>query len=1217
MQFNFPQTRLLKVGLSCFKLAKSKKLLMQINLTTLLILAACLQVSASVTAQITLREKNVPIEKVFKLIRQQSGYDLLCSADVIRNSGTVTVSVQNVSLNEALEACLKNKSLVYRVVDKTVIITRKETPASIAQATDPALLPPPIDVHGVVKDENGKPIPGVTVLVRGTAKMTTTNEFGEFNLAGVDDGSILFFTSVNMLSTEMKVTPKAVFQISMKTKITQLEDVSIEVSNGYQTLPRERVTGSFSVITAKDLEKIPAPNLIQRLEGLATGLQATIYSGDNSYVYQGLTQGINSTTRNIGVTDYAINVRGNTTLLGEKMPLIVVDGFPTEIDMKSINPSDIEQITILKDAAAASIWGARAANGVIVITTKKGKNLRAPSVNFSTSYTAYGKPRLNYLPLANSAQLINYEQEVVNKGLFLYNPFTTAPSTKYYVSEAVELTYKLKNNLIDSATYKSEIARLSGINGYDQLKQYLLQPASSQDYNLSVSGGNDTHSYFFSGSYSKEIPNAVGNSGDRFTVTANQTFKILKKATLSVNLRAAIFSYSNNGLGVGALANGANAYLPYNQIVDAAGNPQYYSYAYYKGRTDTLQSLRGYLNWGYSYLNELSASDKTINDNNYNGNINLTVPIVKGLTASGQFMVEKAYQAVKTWNGPDSYFSRNVVNTATSVNYTTGVLTYGIPKGGVLQQTFSNNSNYSARGQLDYANTIKGIHQINAVAGVEIRQTQQSQTTPSPIYGYNLQTGNGQSVLANYVNVNGNSITTTSIASGGQADKTRRFYSYYANAAYTLLGKYSLSASVRYDDYNNFGVDQKYRATPLWSTGAKWNISDEKFLQNTKWLNSLALRTTFGYNGNLSLGTYPFTTISLSSSSLTGLPTASIFSPANPTLRWEKTSLLNLGVDYSILKNRIRGSIEWYKKWGRDLLYSFPVDPTYGVSSLTLNNTSVNAQGFEASISGGILRNKDWDITSTFNFSYNKNEIVDARFTPSAVFYSSLIGGTITGYPTNALWVYRFAGLDNTGMTQIYDADKSTKLAPSKTPSGIDAMYYAGPTTAPYYGSFAQNIRYKQFSLYALFTYSYGAVFLRPTVTTYQSTRYTTMQYDLNRDIDKRWRQPGDEAFTNVPGISGTYAATSLFRYGSSDINVLDGSYIRFRELSLGYDLPKSIANRITAKLIRLSLAVRNLGLIWTKNKEGIDPDFVPAMASNTLKLPPSPSFTMSLNVNF
>jgi methyltransferase-like protein len=512
---------------------------------------------------------------------------------------------------------------------------------------------------------------------------------------------------------------------------------------------------------------------------------------------------------------------------------------------------------------------------------------------------------------------------------------------------------------------------------------------------------------------------------------------------------------------------------------------------------------------------------------------------------------------------------------------------------------------------------VGGIHQINAIAGTEIRQTKASQTIPNAIYGYNMQTGIGQQVLANYVNINGQTMSTYSLPTTDQRDRTRRYLSYYANAAYTLMNKYSFSGSVRYDDYNNFGVDRKYRATPLWSAGAKWNIAGEKFMQTARFINSLALRTTYGYNGNIASDVYPFTAISISNNFSTGQPSASILQPANPALRWEKTGVFNVGLDYSILNSRISGSVEWYTKKGKDILYQFPIDPTYGNSTLTTNNTRIDAKGFEASITGAFIRKKDIDWSASFLFSYNKNKIVDNRFIATPSTYSSLSGANIAGYPTSALWVYRFAGLDNTGMTQVYAADKQTKLAPSQNPTSIDALYYAGTTVAPYYGSMSQTFRYKHFTLFALGTYSFGSVFRRPTVSVYTATRQTLVQYDLNKDIDKRWRVAGDEANTNVPGIAGVYAGQSLFRYAYSDINILDGSYIRLREVSLSYGMPASIAKRITARSIDFTFTVRNPGLLWTKNKEKIDPDFIPYLSANTLALPPAASYNLALGINF
>lgn len=1200
---------------------------MRVSFVWIVSMVCCLQVIwANHTHAQTLNEVNISLslkdeslEHAFKKIEKLTPFRFAYRKSDISAISHLNLETRLTPVDKVLQTLLEGTPLQFEQSNYTIFISSRiplngENMIQKGITSDTA-----ITIRGKVVSPEGTSLGGAVVTVKGTRFGTAAGINGNFEIRDVPPHSTLVITFVGYETSEIPVTGETNFFLVKLTPTKEtLDEVTVSVVNtGYQKLPKERSTGSYSIITAKDLEKMPVANLVQRIEGLATGLQPKITAGDNSFVYQGLTQGISSPTRNIGQNDYDLNVRGNTTMRGEKMPLIVVDGFPTEFDIKTLNPADIEQITILKDAAAASIWGARAANGVIVIDTKKGRSKAAPTVNFSTNFTTYGSPRLNYLPLASSAAIINYDEEVINKNLNLYNPITGAPSIKFYKSDAGDLVYKLKAGIIDSATYKTERARLSAINGYDQYKEYLLQPANAQTYNLSIGGGNDFHTYFFSASYSREVTSAVGTNGDRFTATANQSFKLLKKATLGISLKTSLFNYKNNGIGVSKLGIGGNTYLPYNQIVDENGNKKYYSYNLYQGRADTLVNLRGFMPWGYNYLDELTANDRTTKDNNYSGTINLNVPIFKGLSANGEFMLEKYYQQWRQWNSPGSWAARDAVNYATSVNYATGTLIYGIPQGGILSQNISNNTNYSARGQLLYNASIGGIHQINAIAGTEIRQTKASQTIPNAIYGYNMQTGIGQQVLANYVNIQGQTMSTYGLPTTDQRDRTRRYLSYYANAAYTLMNKYSLSGSVRYDDYNNFGVDRKYRATPLWSAGAKWNITGEKFMQTARFINSLGLRATYGYNGNIASDVYPFTAISISNNFTTGQPSASILQPANPALRWEKTGVFNVGLDYTVLNHRISGSIEWYTKKGKDILYQFPIDPTYGTSTLATNNTRIDAKGFEASISGAFIRKKDIDWNATFNFSYNRNKIVDNRFIATPSTYSSLSGANIAGYPTTALWVYRFAGLDNTGMTQVYAADKQTKLPPSQNPTGIDALYYAGTTLAPYYGSLSQTFRYKHFTLFAMGTYSFGSVFRRPSVSVYTSTRQTLVQYDLNKDIDKRWRVAGDEANTNVPGIAGAYAGQSLFRYANSDINILNGSYIRLREVSLSYGMPASIAKKITAKSIDFTFTVRNPGLLWTKNKEKIDPDFIPYLSANTLALPPAASYNLALGINF
>lgn len=1061
-------------------------------------------------------------------------------------------------------------------------------------------------VLGVVTDESLAPLSAATVMVPGTRNMVMSNSHGEFEIKIPVTVKTLQISSIGYETQQIAINRVVYYQVALKDKTGYLKPVEV-VSTGYVNLPKERATGSFGVVTSKELEKIPTANLIQRLEGLVPGLQMKITSGDNSFVYDNVTPAPSSNTRTIGANDYNLNIRGTSTIRSEKTPLVVVDGFPTELDMKTFNPNDIAQITFLRDAAAASIWGARAANGVIVIETKKGRT-RMPVVNVSVGFSTQDKPDIGYLKLMNSSQELTYEKELVDKGIVLasvYNQYT--PGVKSYASDGIDLAFQLKSGRISQAEYDAKVAQMSAVNNYGQITKYLMQRATSQSYNLSVSGGSEVHTYFLSGSYSKEMPSTKGNSGERMTLTANQEFKIIKKITLSASLKASFFNYTANGIGMGALMSGGRTFMPYNDIHNRA----YYTTG--KHYADSLQSL-GYQNWGYSYLDELTMSDNSTHDNNYTGTLNLNVPIYKGLAFAAAYAMERSYYSSRYYYGDSTFTNRNIYNTGTTVSG--GNLVTGVPKGGIFSLNNSSFNNYSARAQFTYNGKIGKIHELNALAGMETRQTMVSQNL-STLWGYNLATGLSQTpaygVFYNTYNYSIGSL----YGAPSQIDRIKRFLSYYGNAAYTLMGRYTLSGSVRYDDYNNFGLDRKYRAKPFWSSGVSWNINREQFMQSVSWVNNLTLRVTYGINGNINQEVMPFTNISVGSADWqTGLPYASISSVANPALRWEKTGVFNAGVDYSLLNGRISGSIDVYTKRGKDLISSFDVNPTYtGIngSILSLNGATLSNNGIDLGLNGAIIDNKSYGWNMGLNFSYNSNKITDNRFKATTSFFSSLSGGLIKNYPVDAVWAYKFAGLDSTGLTQVYDQD-GKKLKANQPVTNIGAIKYAGRSTAPYYGSFTNTFRYHQLSLFILTTYSFGSVFMRPTVASYPSTR--RFDYNLNADIAQRWQKPGDEATTNVPGISGTYAALSTFRYAYSDLNVQPGDYIRLREISLSYDMPKSIAGKILAKNVRLNGTVRNLGLIWKKNKVGIDPDFLPNL-SIAMHMPPTVQYNLMVNVTF
>jgi len=1178
-------------------------------------------------------QQKLPLSQAVKQIEQRFNANLSYEHNLLNGKFVDPESLKGNKLEEVLKKVLYPNQLVFLYVDDRSysIVRRQETNNQAQQGISDNNQDAKSGferISGTVRSASGKPIPFVSIWVKDTRKGGKVDENGRFMMYDLKPTDELVFTAVGYKTTTIQAGNRESMAVIMEAEENMLEEVVI--STGYQKISKERATGAATVITSKELEKSASPNLIQRMENLAPGLQVSIGSGDRTFTYNNNQMGIYSSTRTIGQNDYGLTVRGVGSIDTdtEKSPLIVIDGAISGIDLNMLNPNDVDNITILKDAAAASIYGVRAANGVIVVTTKKGSKTGVPRINFSFNTAFSGRPDLNYLRTMSSAQMIDYQEELVAKNILNSNNIASnlyMYASSYYPGDVAAAAIRLKMGQITQADYDALVNPLKQIDNRSQIQQYLLRPMNNQQYNLSISNGTENNNYFYSASYANENPFTKGENGKRFTFNLNNNWKIFKIATLSTSVRGTFFRNSKNGIDLAQLydANSATL-LPYQLLADQQGNGIYYDRVN-PGYTQTLGPA--YKDWRYNYLQELQLLDNVQKDNNYSAVINLEVPIYKGLKGSVSYANERSFGDNRVYNDENSYKNRLLLNQFTPIGASSN--TIGINKGGIYNIINSSINNYTVRGQLNYDATFAQKHEITAIAGSEIRQTQAGQGMKT-MYGYNPQTGFNTDV--SYAQYSYNTLMGyLSGLSGGptQADRTRRFLSYFSNAAYTLNGKYTVSGSVRYDDYNNFGLDRSFRATPLWSSGLKWNIAKESFMQQFTWLNQLGLRATYGVNGNITQDVRPFTYISLDNATFnpTGQPSASIIAIANPQLRWEKTYVTNFGLDFGLLDNRLTGTMDYYRKNGKDLLYGFPIAAPYvgtiGAGSLKRNTASMSGQGFDLGLTGTFIRTTDWNLDATLNFSYNTNKITDNRFDPkdiSAFTYSyNPIGiSYLEGYPSDKIFVFRHAGLDEKGLTQIYNKDN--EIVPvTKTLSGVDDLEYAGRRVAPYFGSFRTNLRYKQWSVYAMFTYQFGNVFMKPSIESYMapSRGLTIPKFDLSADIANRWRQAGDEAFTNVPGLTADiYSSYSLQRYQYSDINVLKGDYIRLREISLSYGLPKNILNRLRVENIQLAGSVRNLGLIWTANKEGYDPDFA-NLVGNTTNLRPVPSYNFSINVSF
>ncbi|WBL26572.1 SusC/RagA family TonB-linked outer membrane protein [Zunongwangia sp. HGR-M22] len=1168
----------------------------------ILTLFCVFQISAleSLAQKFNIDLDGVKVTQVIEQIKEQSDYKFFYKDNVINEDWKVDIHSDSEDINEVLNQLFRNFPVSFVIQKKQIILKEKEKSSTTSSADMQGF------IDGTVKDETNFPIMGATVWLKNSRIGAVTDEDGKFRIQAAT-GDTLVFSFIGFKTKEHVLGNEKNLVIQLKTDVSGLDQVTV-VSTGYQKINKERATGSFSTISGEELQEVPVNNVMHQLEGRVPGLQIEILESDNTFVYDNLER------EQEGNTSYNFQIRGQSTIDGNTSPLIVIDGAPTELDIKNINSADVENITFLKDAAAASIYGARAANGVIVIDTKKGKKGKM-RINFSHTNTFSTKPSISGLPLMNSSQILDLEQELVDKNIIADPAQAGALYSSYPVSEGVENMLEYERGNISLEEREARLNNLRERNNYNQITKYLMQPASANTYNLSLSGGNNNYNYFTSASYSKEETQRKGSEGEKMTFTINQNFKLFDYADVSTSLKGSFFNFDENGIGLQPLAGQRYSYLPYDRLRDENGNNVSFAREFYRDQITEFEDA-GYLPWEYSYLNELENKNSTAQEQNYSANIQVSLPIYKGLNASGTYLIERSNRSRPTLYNEETYYTRNAINSATYLDPATNSITRGLPLGSIYRTNRSILTSQTTRAQLNYNERFKD-HAIDAIAGIEFRETRE-EVSSGTLYGYNEKTQTSVDVVSlNYTTVEGWNSTLN--YGNVLTDQRRRFLSYYGNAAYTYKGKYVISGSARLDDYNNFGVDKSYRRTPLWSTGLKWNASKESFLKNIEVINNLSFRASYGFNGNISLTTFPFTKISIANTdyNLSQLPYAFVSAAANPALRWEKTGILNIGVDFGLLDNRISGSLEYYKKNSDDLIQEFPVSEFYGVpnSTLTRNTSTLEGKGVDLSLNGIWIQSKNFTASSNFIFTYNTNEVTDSRFEN----YSTYLNGSgstppIVDYPLNSVFAFRSAGLDENGAFQVYDRNDEI-VGPNELLTEIEDMKYMGTRTPKYYGSLNTTLKYKQFSLYVLATYKMGYKLFKPTFDNYISRFNEFTGYNLNTDIADRWREPGDENSTNIPGVLGL-GGYSYSRYRLSEDQVISGDHIRLREISLSYDFSKVLQESFI-RGASLSFTARNLGLLWRANNDDIDPDFLPYTTGNQIRPTPTAMYSIGLNVNF
>lgn len=1092
---------------------------------------------------------------------------------------------------------------------------RKESVSTPDIATENIQAPNYVQtITGIVTDADGRPLIGATVIPEGYAirNGVITSSDGRYTLRLEQATAALVFSFVGMSPQKVPVEGKSVINVRLQSDIRQLQQVNV-ISTGYQVLPKERSTGAAELITAKQIKEVPAPNMMERLEGLVPGVR-------------------------FDVRNNTINIRGKNTLgvTDGSSPLIVIDGFPA-VEQKltdrlngnasagailsRYNPEDIESITVLKDAAATSIWGAKAANGVIVITTKKGvKN--SSRINFSSNLSVSAPANMDHLDRMSSSEYIDLEREMKDLGYFS-DPYYWDSSWMTFnqnkpVSEALEWMFKVDRGQATAAQRDSALSALGKLDNRKQIRDLMLQHAITQQYNLSFSGGGQNSTYYVSTNYSKDIPVFRNNKGENYFVTANLSNDLFNnRVTVTTGIN---YNYANsvsNQAALNAIGSSRLGLRPYEMLQDAAGNPIARSIDYRDEVAADFLS-KGYLPWTYSPLQELNYGNTDSKENRFRFNTAINTKVTNWLNVDLSGSLQRNTEEEIILNETNSYDSRTMLNTATTVG-TNGRLVYGIPFGGKMQTANSTATSYSLRGQVNVNKSFGNIFNLNALAGTEIRQEKGSRYQQTR-YGFNEETYTSAAwdPTASYQTVMGWS-SSLGYSDGSIRNSISRALSYYGNAALSIFGnRYTVSGSVRFDDFTLVGASRSQRAKPLWSVGAKWDVKSENFMQNVNWLDALNLRLTYGTGGSIPTSASKTAVMSIyAPNSTTREPYGDIVRPANDKISWELTKSWNLGIDFALLNNRLGIGADVYGKKTTDILWQFPINTTYGWSSLQYNAASMKGHGYEFSVRGEIVRSKNFGWTSVFNLSYNTNEVTDSRFTKNENAVLVVNGGSyIVGMPTDYMYAYRWAGLDDKGRSQVYDKEgKIINADAGNNQITTEDLVYEGRTTPPFFGALFNNFNYKAFTFGVRITYEMGHVFRRPSIQNYPDWNGAYQGVvGTQKDLARRWRKPGDEATTNVPGLENV-STNNLNRYKWSDLLTESGSHVRLQQISMGYQIPSRVLSGLFLKSGSVSLSARNLGIIWRKNKSGVDPNYI--VTNNYSNLPPAKAYFLSVNASF
>lgn len=1037
------------------------------------------------------------------------------------------------------------------------------------------------DIRGSVLDSQTKEaLVGASVTTSDSSTGVTTDINGNFTIKITPNTQSLQVSFIGYQPISIKIDTKEEYLILLDETSAQLNEV---VVTGVQTIERGRATGSFNILKPSDIDNIYSTNIIEKLEGAAPG----VYVGK----------------------DNEIVIRGLSSLNANTKPLIVVDGFPLESSELNLNPNDIEQISVLKDAAAASIWGIRAANGVVVITTKRGSKNGRINVSYSGTVTSSAKPNWDDLHFLPSDQYTS-----VGFASILSQGISSSAYGGLTELEKIYQSYELGDISLDEAW--NQVGILGRFNNSKQIIDNFYRHAFTQQHNISISSNTDKVSTYGSFSFDQNLLREKGNDYKKFNLLLNNDFRLHRTFTVTLGIRGTYRMANNNAVDM-------TGYEPWKRILNDDGS--YYNE--YNGISESWAQEcynLGMRDWHKNSLEIMRMNDNQSKEYNLSSTLRLLWKPISGLSLTSQWTYEFGNTEATQFYSQDHYKTRNLTNRFTEVDvvdgHPVGIIDNHLPtSGGINIVGNTHLQSYSIRNLISYNNSFKDF-EYKALFGNEIYSLSGNHST-NWMWGFDPELLTYQSVdlaslQSGVIGYNGRTQTLDEDEySTPYTERLERYVSWFGTANISYANKYDLFGSVRLDQTNLLTNSSKFRNNPSWSVGAKWEISKEDFIRSPK-INQLALRLSYGLTGNIDKSTGPdIVGQAMGDYNIPSLNYIVITNPANPALGWEKTYSWNVGVDYMFFNSIIFGSFDFYHKKSKGLLAEVDVDPTIGWSKFFKNSATVTNIGFDWSLNAHILTQTPvkWDVS--LNLSYNKNKVTELNYSPSR--RGACKGNPMKGYSIGNIAVHRYGGLDENGDPTFLKKGDDTKYHYSELNSlSLDDLEYMGSTNPPVYGSFSSLLRYKDFSLSFMITYRFGSKMRLPTPYNSSTGLYSEWFGEQYRWIDgadnsNKWVP---SQYTESPWAPRNREECLLF----SDQMVDSGDAIYFRSIKLQYDF-SWLLRKIGIQGGSVSIGGENLGF-WAKNRYNLDPDQISVSGDvyNTYcTFGKQPRLVVGLNLNF